>query len=70
MPEEKSAWRPDKDAAIKALIRQTLDEAGVADPSALPHRLRERLAAQISGDADLDALIKDVLREQAPTKRA
>lgn len=58
------AWAPDKTEALKALIRQTIDAAGQIDAAALPHRVKERLQAQVEGDLDLDALIAEVMKEK------
>ncbi len=60
----KSTWTPDKDAALKMLIRQTIDAAGAADPASLPHRVRERLKGQATGNLDIDAYVKQVLAER------
>ena len=54
----------DRDAAIRALIRQTVTAMGETAPEALPHRVRERLKGQIEGEADFDRILKDVLRER------
>lgn len=56
-------WRPDASEALKHLIRQTIKAAGPIDPATLPHHLRERLRAQASGDAELDACIAEVIAE-------
>lgn len=61
---EKSGWSPDKEAALKALIRQTIDAAGMADADSLPHRVKQRLKGQATGDLDVDAYVKEVLRER------
>jgi len=60
----KSSWKPDTDEALKVLIRQTIDAAGPMEAGTLPHRLKERLKSQIDGTVDLDAMIKEVLKEQ------
>ena len=54
----------DREAAIRALIRQTLTAMGETAPEALPHRVRERLRDQIAGDTDFDRILKDVLKER------
>lgn len=61
---EKSNWSPDKEAALKALIRQTIDAAGTTDAATLPHRVKQRLKGQATGDLDVDAYVKEVLREK------
>jgi hypothetical protein len=60
----KTAWSPDKEAALKALIRQTIDAAGASDPASLPHRVKERLKGQATGDLDVEAYVKQVLAER------
>ncbi|MEX0644904.1 MAG: hypothetical protein WD076_06320 [Parvularculaceae bacterium] len=60
----KSAWSPDKVAALKMLIRQTIDAAGAADPASIPHRVKERLKGQATGDLDIEAYVKQVLAER------
>jgi hypothetical protein len=54
----------DKDEAIRRLIRQTVGAMGETAPEALPHLVRERLKGQIAGNADLDKLLRDVLKER------
>lgn len=58
-----SQWEPDKSAALKALIRQTIESAGDIKPDALPHRIKDRLKDFAAGDVDLDQYIRDVLDE-------
>lgn len=61
---KKEKWKPeDGEAALKALIRATVKDAGPIDPGALPHRVKERLRGRIAGDLDLDAYIRDILAE-------
>lgn len=67
MPDEKS-WTPDSDEALKALIRQTIKDIGEGDPSALPHRVRERLKGRAKGDLDVEAYVREVLAEQKRRK--
>ncbi|MEM9495516.1 MAG: hypothetical protein AAGA09_05895 [Pseudomonadota bacterium] len=50
-------------SAIKKLIRETIDAAGPIDPAAVPHTLKERIRAQVSGDIDIDDYVAEVLRE-------
>ncbi|GAB4532934.1 MAG: hypothetical protein Kow00133_21070 [Amphiplicatus sp.] len=57
-------WSPDKEEALKALIRQTIKAAGTDDPAALPHRVKERLKGQATGDFDVEAYVRAVLKEQ------
>ncbi|MEZ5892818.1 MAG: hypothetical protein R3C58_06695 [Parvularculaceae bacterium] len=60
---KKSAWKPDDEEALKALIRDTVKHAGSVDPSELPSKIRERIKGRISGDLDIDAYVKQVLAE-------
>ena len=61
---DKTGWSPDKEEAVKKLIRQTIASAGDEDPAALPHRVRERLKGQATGDIDVDAYVREVLRDK------
>ncbi|MGE0407666.1 MAG: hypothetical protein AB7P23_00235 [Amphiplicatus sp.] len=63
MTKERS-WTPDKEAALKALIRQTIDAVGGSDPQSLPHRVKEQLKGRATGDLDVEAYVREVLREQ------
>jgi len=60
-----SGWSPDKEEALKALIRQTIDAAGAGDPSSLPHRVKERLKGRATGELDVEAYVKEVLRDRS-----
>lgn len=55
-------WKPDKDEALKALIRETINSAGPLDAAALPHHVKARLKDQVKGDVDLDRLIDEALK--------
>ena len=57
-------WKPDREEALKTLIRQTIKSAGDISPADLPHAIKARLKNQTDVDADLDKLIKDILKEQ------
>jgi len=61
---EKPGWTPDRDAAIRALIRQTIDSAGAMPPDQLPHHIRTRLAGQIDGRPDIEGYIAQILKEE------
>ena len=61
---DKKQWAPDKEEALKALIRQTISSAGLHDPATLPHRVKERLKGRATGDLDVDAYIRQVLEEE------
>ncbi len=63
MADEKK-WKPDLDEdALKDLIRATIASAGPIDPSELPTKIRERIKGRATGDLDIDAYVKQVLRE-------
>lgn len=63
MSDEKK-WKPDYDEdALKALIRATVMNAGPIEPDALPSKVRERIKDRATGDLDVDAYIKQILRE-------
>lgn len=68
MTDKKSDWEPALDEdALKELIRATIASAGPTDPSALPSRIRERIKGRATGDLDIDAYVKQVLRETKAT---
>ena len=68
MTDEK--WDEAEEEALKALIRDTINAAGPIDPAALPHRIKERLKGQATGEVDLDALIKEALSPAPATLSA
>lgn len=55
----------DKERAVRALIRQTVANAGGLAPDEIPHRVKERLKGQATGDLDVDALIRQALKDRA-----
>jgi hypothetical protein len=57
-------WKPDREEALKTLIRQTIKSAGDTTPAELPHVIKARLKDQAGEGADLDRLIKEILKEQ------
>ncbi|WP_411817672.1 hypothetical protein [Hyphococcus sp. DH-69] len=59
----KSDWKPDEEAALKALIRATVMNIGPIDPATLPSKVRKRIKDQISGDFDIDAYVREILKE-------
>ncbi len=64
MTDKKSNWKPDLDEdALKELIRATIASAGSTDPSELPSKVRDRIKGRATGDLDVDAYVKQVLRE-------
>ena len=61
---DKKKWEPDLDEdALKELIRATIASAGPADPAELPSKVRERIKGRATGDLDVDAYVKQVMRE-------
>lgn len=62
-------WSPEKERALKALIRKTIDLSGDQDPDVLPHRVRERIKGRATGDLDIDAYVREVLAERARSGR-
>ena len=66
---DKKGWSPDREEALKALIRQTIAAAGEGDPGSIPHRVRERLKGQATGDLDVDAYVREALEEQKRKRR-
>lgn len=58
----------DTQAALDALIRQTIAEMGSVDPVELPHHIRRRLSDQALGKTALDERIRAVVAEQQSTK--
>lgn len=61
--------KEERERALKALIRETIANAGPVSPDSIPHRVKERLKGQAVGDLDLDALIREALAEQKKTVR-
>jgi hypothetical protein len=57
-------WSPDKNEALKRLIRDTIKAAGSSDPAHIPHRVKERLKGQATGDLDVDAYVAQLLKER------
>jgi len=56
-------WQPDKEEAIRNIIRATVAASGSIKPEELPHLVRTRLEGQVSGDVNLDSYIQSVLDE-------
>ena len=63
MSDEKNNWKPDDDEALKALVRETIKAAGLTDSRNIPHKVKERIRGQATGELDIDAIIKQVLEE-------
>ncbi|MCB2097974.1 MAG: hypothetical protein KDE05_10100 [Parvularculaceae bacterium] len=53
-----------KEEALKKLIRQTVDNAGAIAPDDIPHKVKERIRGQATGDLDVDAYIAKVLQDR------
>ena len=64
MTDKKTEWKPDE-ATLKELIRETIKAGGAIDPAVLPSRVKERLQGRATGDLDVDAYIREVLKETA-----
>ncbi len=60
---DKNPWKPDNDEALKALIRDTVKNAGSIDSATLPSKIREQIKGRVSGDLDIEAYVKQVLAE-------
>lgn len=54
---------PDREEAIRKLIRQTIASMGDVEADRLPHLIRERLKGQVSGEVDLNRYLKDLAAE-------
>jgi|GEM_PF-1311635 len=63
MSADKTEWSPDTDEALKALIRATVMDAGPIAPDAIPHKVKQAIRGQATGDLDVDAFIKQVMKE-------
>lgn len=53
-----------KDEALKKLIRETVANAGAIAPDDIPHRVKERLKGQATGDLDIDACIAEAMKQR------
>lgn len=53
-----------KDEALKKLIRETVAKAGAIAPDDIPHRVKERLKGQATGDLDIDACIAEAMKQR------
>lgn len=51
-----------KEEALKKLIRDTVASAGSIAPDEIPHKVKERIRGQATGDLDVDAYIKDAMK--------
>jgi len=53
-----------REEALKALIRQTVAEAGKMAPDEIPHWVKERIRGQAAGDLDVEAYVRDLLKKR------
>lgn len=51
-----------KEEAIKRLIRDTVESVGAIAPGDIPHKVKERLRGQATGDLDIDACIREAIK--------
>jgi hypothetical protein len=51
-----------KEEALKKLIRDTVASAGAIAPDEIPHKVKERIRGQVTGDLDVDAYIADAMK--------
>lgn len=63
MSADKKQWSPDQGEALKALIKKTIESAGPLAPDAIPHQVKAVIRGQATGDLDVDAYIKEVMRQ-------
>jgi len=61
---DKSEWSPDRTAAIKELIRNTITSVGGVSDDQLPHRVRALLHDQLDGVVNIDEFIGEILAEE------
>ncbi len=57
-----------KEEALKKLIRETVASAGAIAPDDLPHKVKERIRGQATGELDVDAYINDAIKAQRKLK--
>ena len=51
-----------KEEALKKLIRETVESAGAIAPDEIPYKVKERIRGQVTGELDVDAYIRDLLK--------
>jgi hypothetical protein len=56
--------RKAREAALKKLIRDTVDAAGGLKPDEIPHKVKARLKGQAIGDLDVEGYLRDALNER------
>lgn len=59
-----NALSHEKEEALKKLIRDTVASAGDLAPDEIPHRVKQRLKGQACGDLDVDAYIREAMKER------
>lgn len=57
-----------REEALKALIRETVASAGAIAPDEIPHKVKERIRGQATGDLDVDAYIREAMKARAKRK--
>ena len=53
-----------KEEALKKLIRDTVESAGAIAPGDIPHKVKERIRGQATGDLDVDACIREAMKSR------
>ena len=51
-----------REEALKKLIRDTVDSIGAIAPDDIPHKVKERIRGQATGELDIDAYIREMLK--------
>lgn len=49
----------DKEKALKKLIGETVSSAGAIAPEDRPHKVKDRIRRQASGDLDVEGYVKE-----------
>lgn len=49
----------DKEKALKKLIGETVSSAGAIAPDDIPHKVKDRIRRQASGDLDVEGYVKE-----------
>lgn len=57
----------EKEEALKRLIRDTVASAGPIAPDEIPHLVKERIRGQVCGDLDVDAYIRELMKDRKKT---
>lgn len=56
----------EKEKALKKLIGETVSSAGAIAPDEPPHKIKDRIRRQASGDLDVEDYVKEA--KKSPTK--